>query len=464
MLCKLSKPLYFFFSFFLFQTVILAQSQDSIFEITNIRIIGNDRTKDFIIHRELTFSVGDSIPYIEIDSELEKSRINITNTSLFNFVTVEHHAVDTRYTEILIVVTERWYIWPFPVIEVADPNFNTWWETKNLSRINWGSMIMDRNFRGRKEKLGLVFQLGYSKKAGIFYDVPFTKKHQNLGYGAYASYFQNYEVVHGTNNNKRLFTRPTGKSKEEWYNALYLKFRKKIFVTHQMIGFFQDVTVEDSIVIHNPNYFGDGESRMKSLGLKYVFKNDHRDNASYPLKGYFIKADIQHNGFGLLSDKSFTKLEAEVKKFDKIGNNFYWASSVKGKYSFQDIQPYYFQNMLGYNDFVRGYEYYVVDGKFSLLMKSNIKYKIASSKKTSLPILRNPGISNFHYAFYLNTFLDLGYVGDEKFNNNLLANNMMVGYGVGLDFVTYYDKVIRFEFSTNKLNEFGFFLHFVQPI
>ena len=40
----------------------------------------------------------------------------------------------------------------------------------------------------------------------------------------------------------------------------------------------------------------------------------------------------------------------------------------------------------------------------------------------------------------------------------------MVGYGVGLDFVTYYDKVIRVEFSTNKLNEFGFFLHFVQPI
>ena len=78
--------------------------------------------------------------------------------------------------------------------------------------------------------------------------------------------------------------------------------------------------------------------------------------------------------------------------------------------------------------------------------------------------MRNPGISNFHYAFYLNAFADIGYVGDAYFNNNLLANNTMIGYGVGLDFVTYYDKVIRGEFSTNKLNEFGFFLHFVQPI
>jgi hypothetical protein len=203
---------------------------------------------------------------------------------------------------------------------------------------------------------------------------------------------------------------------------------------------------------------------MKSVGLKYVFKDDHRDNASYPLKGYFLKAEFQHNGFNLFSNHSFTKLETEVKKFNKIGDNFYWASSIKGKFTFQEVQAYYFQNMLGYSDFVRSYEYYVIDGKYALLMKSNLKYKVASSKKTILPVVRNPGISNFHYAFYLNIFTDIGYVGDNYFNNNFLANNTMVGYGVGLDFVTYYDKVIRVEFSTNKLNEFGFFLHFVQPI
>jgi len=464
MLYKLGIPLYFILSYFFCQNFILAQEQDSLFQITNIRIVGNDKTKEFIIQREVTFSVGDSILYSQIVGELERSRLNLQNTSLFNFVTVEHHPVNHLYTEVLIVVTERWYVWPYPILEVADPNFNTWWETKNLSRINWGSMIMNRNFRGRKEKLGFVFQLGYSKKFGVFYDVPYTEKHQNLGYGAYASYFQNYEVVYGTNNNKRLFTRPSGTSKEEWYNAVYLKFRNKIFISHQLIGFFQDIMVEDSIVFHNSNYFGDGASRMKTLGLKYVFKDDHRDNKSYPLKGYFLKADIQHSGFGLLSNQAFTKLETELKKFGEFGNNFYWASSVKGKFSFQDVQPYYFQNMLGYNDFVRGYEYYVVDGKYSLLMKSNVKYKIASSKKTILPLIRNPGISNFHYAFYLNVFADFGYVKDEVFQNNLLANNRMIGYGVGLDFVTYYDKVVRLEFSTNKLNEFGFFLHFVQPI
>ena len=76
-----------------FQTVILAQDQDAIYEITNIRIVGNDRTKEFVIHRELTFSIGDSLSYLAIDAELEKSLLNLKNTSLFNFVTVEHHPI-----------------------------------------------------------------------------------------------------------------------------------------------------------------------------------------------------------------------------------------------------------------------------------------------------------------------------------------------------------------------------------
>jgi hypothetical protein len=30
---------------------------------------------------------------------------------------------------------------------------------------------------------------------------------------------------------------------------------------------------------------------------------------------------------------------------------------------------------------------------------------------------------------------------------------------VGLDFITYYDLVLRFEYSFNKMKESGFFIH-----
>ena len=120
MLLELSKSLYFLFICLVSQSFVLGQ--DAAFEVANIRIVGNDKTKEFVIHRELTFSIGDTLSYSLIDAELQKSLLNLQNTSLFNFVTVEHHPVDARYTEVLIVVTERWYVWPFPILEVADPN------------------------------------------------------------------------------------------------------------------------------------------------------------------------------------------------------------------------------------------------------------------------------------------------------------------------------------------------------
>jgi hypothetical protein len=50
------------------------------------------------------------------------------------------------------------------------------------------------------------------------------------------------------------------------------------------------------------------------------------------------------------------------------------------------------------------------------------------------------------------------------FPKNSLADELQFGYGIGLDFVTYYDIVLRSEYSFNKFGEHGFFLHFVAPI
>ena len=49
-------------------------------------------------------------------------------------------------------------------------------------------------------------------------------------------------------------------------------------------------------------------------------------------------------------------------------------------------------------------------------------------------------------------FADMGYVNDKRYATaNPLANNWLHSYGAGLDFVTYYDKVLRLEYSFNSL-------------
>ena len=69
-----------------------------------------------------------------------------------------------------------------------------------------------------------------------------------------------------------------------------------------------------------------------------------------------------------------------------------------------------------------------------------------------------------HYSLYLGLFSDLSYVSDnQNYEENTLSNQLLFGNGICLDYVTYYDKLIRIEFSINHLGEKGVFLHFSNP-
>ena len=58
----------------------------------------------------------------------------------------------------------------------------------------------------------------------------------------------------------------------------------------------------------------------------------------------------------------------------------------------------------------------------------------------------------------------MSYVSDNQNHaENTLSNQLLFGNGISLDYVTYYDKLIRIEFSINHLGEKGVFLHFSNP-
>ncbi|MDZ7741955.1 MAG: POTRA domain-containing protein [Bacteroidota bacterium] len=130
-------------------------SLDQSFIINKITLHGNKVTKNFIIYREMEFGAGDSIRGNELNTKLRKTRENLLNTSLFNFVTIRLDTVDINHyvkLDVNIELVERWYIWPFPIFEFADRNFNAWLKTKDFSKVNYGGYLVWDNFRGRKEK------------------------------------------------------------------------------------------------------------------------------------------------------------------------------------------------------------------------------------------------------------------------------------------------------------------------
>ena len=113
---------FLFFSQLLPQPVVKNDTVKQKLLIHNIVFIGNKVTKSAIIMRELLFAINDTLSKIDLDKKVIKSRENLLNTSLFNFVRIDTLAIEKNKLDVYITVSERWYTLPLPILEVADPN------------------------------------------------------------------------------------------------------------------------------------------------------------------------------------------------------------------------------------------------------------------------------------------------------------------------------------------------------
>jgi hypothetical protein len=114
---------------------------------------------------------------------------------------------------------------------------------------------------------------------------------------------------------------------------------------------------------------------------------------------------------------------------------------------------------------MRGYELVIINGQKLGLIKSNFKYEIIPMKIHRIKWIKTEKFGKLFYALYANLFFDMGYASDlQTSNTNPLANQILWSLGAGLDLISFYDIVLRFEFSVNKQQQTGFYLGLVAPI
>lgn len=441
--------------------------------IGKITFTGNKTTKDHIISRELLFKSGDTLLTRQFVELLAQSRHNLLNTSLFNFVEVETLA--TQSTPAVLNIdfqfTERWYIWPVPIAELGDRNFNEWWETKDFSRLNVGFFLNHTNFRGRKELLQAVFLTGYSQALGLTYLKPNINPAQTFGMGFTAIYNRKRELAYATQNDKlAFFNKPGEYSMQSLIANVLFYYRPHIYQSHSLWLQYNQYRFSDEVYGLNPEFFTGSETSPHFLSLIYEYRSDHRNLKYYPTSGYYFDVLLSKHGLGIMQNNGLNALNISTtyKRYLELSPHWLLFAGAAAKISSTGQQPYFTKPSLGYMyDFVRGYEYYVIDGKHTGLLKTNIKYRILAPRVINLPFLGTDRFSKLHLSLYLGFHSDLGYVY-EPHNpiewDNRLPNKLLWGNGIGFDIVTYYDKVIRMEYSLNHWGEHGFFLHFLAPI
>jgi outer membrane protein assembly factor BamA len=441
----------------------------SFFIINKISIEGNRITKAAIINRELLFHVNDSIDTNKLKNILEQSRKNVQNTSLFNFVSIDTLNVHDGKTDIKISVVERWYIWPVPFFQINDRNFNVWWQTKDFYRTDYGINLDWENFRGRKESLIVMIRAGYDQTFALSYKIPYINKCKTIGIGISGGYTGNHEVAYVTQEDKQLFYKDEDKYvQQNIFATLNVTYRPDIFNFQTFQVNYNHYLFSDTLLKLNPSF--SHNNQVQYFTFYYLFRSDHRDIAAYPLKGYYFDFELNKNGFGLLKNENLyaSFLHTSFREYWQIHNRWYFEWGINAKLSNAVSQPYFMERGLGYGpNFVRSYEYYVIDGQDYALLKTNLKYELIKTGMKRLKFIPSKKFSLFYYAVYLGCFVDGAYVDNvNKLEtvNNSLPNTCLLGAGVNIDIVTYYDVVWSVQYSINKMCEHGLFLHFSAPI
>lgn len=441
------------------------QDTSSYVVVNKIILIGNKKTKDRIVFRELSFSLNDTINKKDVQSQITESKNNLINTSLFNFVTIKYTITDNKI-DFTINLEERWYLWPYPILEHADRNFSSFLHNRDWNRINYGIYFVKYNFRGRREILKIKLRSGYKEQYSLIYSLPFIDKKQKNGIDIQTYYFRQHEISYNTINNQQIFSKLENKYfSENFFQVISYNFRPRFFNTFNLQIGYNNINVNDTIINLNNEYLFNNQTNMQYIFSKISFTKDLRNNKIYPLSGYYYNINLTKKGFGILSNFSMLQLYQDFRIYNKIYNRFYFQTRLAVKNIFLQKIPYYFQNALGYENYLRGYEYYVIDGNRYYLTRTNIKYEIIPTTKKVINIIPFDKFKKIHYALYTNIFFDSGYVNNDiNTTTNYMQNQFLYSYGIGFDFVTYYDKVFRIEYSINKFGTKGIFLHLSSSI
>ena len=437
---------------------------DSRVTVDKILILGNRVTKNRIILRELSLRGDTTLTMSDLRASIRRDQKKLINTRLFLTATIDILPIQDPYVDLVVRVSERWYTVPAPFFRLADRNFNVWFtnQDRDWSRVIYGIRFIKYNFRGLNQRLYLLAQFGFSQQFAARYLVPYVDRAQKNGLEFSFSYFNTPNVNYITRDHQLLFTQDLDVGQRSVAALIGWRHRPSFYNTHSVDLKYNYRTVADTVAQLNPNYFLSGGTRQRYFSLTYRLVSDYRDYLGFPLKGHYWGVEAEKLGLGLRDDVNLLRLSAVYSRYVDLGRGFYAASSVRGYVSTPRRQPYANFIGLGYNTiWLRGYELDAIEGQHYVIHQNTLRKRVFARKFDISPVMPLPQFSTIPLAIYLNTYLDHGYLSNtvRYEQSNRLSNRYLMGYGVGLDMVTFYDFVFRAEHTWRIDGTRGFYFH-----
>ena len=401
----------------LFIKIIIAQEYPDIsIPVDTVIIVGNDKTKNEVILREIPFSFPDTLQ-IE-DVLLIQNRIQ----NLFLFNQVEVYPIDDPFQNILLIdVKETWYIYPVPILFINE---------RDWDKISYGFQLSYFNFRGMNEKVNIGGWLGYNPSFFLNYYNPWigNKAKFIFGIGLYKQKIENkffdfdedhlgFSLTFGKRFGLNTFV-------ETSFGLTKIKFPKAY----------------RPFLVSNSN-----EDFVPKAGVS--FRYDHRDLFEYPMKGFYLNWSVYRTGF-TKSQPQFWRWQFDHRLYVKLLNRLSIGGRNLIKLNRGEL-PIYDRIFIGYSERIRGYFSRVFTAQNLMLQNIELRFSLFPIKYISWKTA--PYLSEFFqglkYGASLGIFMDSGTIWDRT--EQIKLNNFFSGYGAGIHFHLPYINVLRIDRAWN---------------
>ena len=387
-------------------------------QIGKINVIGNNKTKDHIVTRELEFRTDD---WVSTD-DLNQARLRIVNLNLFNNVEFYFDQNGDLY-DLNIIVYERWYIIPIPIFFRND---------RDWDRLSYGLGVSHANFRGRNERLWLSGWLGYNPSFSLSYYNPWITTKRRI-YSQLSAFSQRIKTK-----SFQFF------GEDEKHHGISFVLGRRYglhWYVNTLFG-FNLIRTTNREMLWRPTHQND-----KVGSWQISIRHDTRDLWEYPKNGAHRRFSFTHHRL-LNGGLSYNLLFLDLRQYKSIKGVV-----LAGRFSTtvtQNRLPSYRQLYFGYSRRIRGYFNRIIEGERSMIASAELRIPLI--RERFIPLSPDAWYYSFiqfmKFGVYLTLFHDTGAIWDQK--EKLGHQHFLSGSGIGLNILLPYSSVLRIERAYNE--------------
>ncbi len=367
-----------------------------------INIIGNSRTFDYVIRRELDVIEGDAI----YDNQIKKIRDKLLSLNLFESVNIKQEFLEENYVNLIIEVEEK-----------QTGTFNAGVSVGTLDGFAIVTGLRERNFYGTGRSLDVL--VNTSEDNNQFKLITTDR----------LSYENNVDVSYSINYRQQDFSKASSYKLDTFTSGIGLgyKINKNMFHNIDIEYVLKDYKITNSSTVANSIASSSGAN------MSYLIKNNFRYSTLNPgfisKKGNYLNFNntietptSSSNGFvrNIITFKKYYSKEENIFSIQtKFGNIFSLNNSdilTDDKFALGGRWLRGFDN---YGAGPRNSRTSYIGGNNLVVTKLDYSYELTN---------------NSNFPFYLNIFNDYGLIWENKTKPTNSDNNLRSSAGFGLKY------------------------------